>query len=91
MSVRPIASLGALAFAITSIAPVPIAAQTTQVEAKAKKTARAKSWSPALTPDGHPDLQGNWVNRSATPLEAFGGRRAGKWRETRSLTEKRAP
>ena len=22
-----------------------------------------------LTPDGHPDLQGNWVNRFATPLE----------------------
>jgi hypothetical protein len=26
-------------------------------------------WTPPLTPDGHPDLQGNWVNKSATPLE----------------------
>src|SRR5260370_12226095 len=30
---------------------------------------RAKPWAAPLTPDGHPDLQGNWVNRSATPLE----------------------
>jgi hypothetical protein len=28
-----------------------------------------KAWSPALTPDGYPDLQGNWLNKSATPLE----------------------
>lgn len=28
-----------------------------------------RAWSPALTPDGHPDLQGNWLNKSATPLE----------------------
>lgn len=27
------------------------------------------AWSIRLTPDGHPDFQGNWVNRFATPLE----------------------
>jgi hypothetical protein len=26
-------------------------------------------WNIPLTPDGHPDLQGNWLNKSATPLE----------------------
>src|SRR5579862_9700769 len=32
-------------------------------------TTTTRAWSPALTPDGHPDLQGNWLNKSATPLE----------------------
>ena len=27
------------------------------------------AWRPALGPDGHPDLQGVWLNDSATPLE----------------------
>src|SRR5260221_2827835 len=26
-------------------------------------------WTPPLGPDGHPDLQGVWLNSSATPLE----------------------
>jgi hypothetical protein len=47
--------------------PLPIAAQAT--DNAAQKKAQAKSWTAPLTPDGHPDLQGNWVNRSATPLE----------------------
>lgn len=28
-----------------------------------------KHWTPSRTPDGQPDLQGTWVNKSATPLE----------------------
>src|SRR5215467_5056927 len=27
------------------------------------------AWTPPLGPDGHPDLQGIWLNNSATPLE----------------------
>jgi hypothetical protein len=49
MSIRSLVSRAALAFAVTSLAPMPSVAQ--------------------LAPDGHPDLQGNWVNKSATPLE----------------------
>ena len=36
--------------------------------AQATKTA-AKNWTAPLTSDGHPDLQGNWLNKSATPIE----------------------
>jgi hypothetical protein len=28
-----------------------------------------KGWAPAVTSNGQPDLQGNWVNKNATPLE----------------------
>jgi hypothetical protein len=28
-----------------------------------------KGWAPAFTSNGQPDLQGNWVNKNATPLE----------------------
>ena len=38
---------------------------------------QAKPWTPPLTPDGKPDLQGMWLNQSATPLERpkeFAGR-----------------
>jgi hypothetical protein len=31
--------------------------------------APAANWTPPLGPDGHPDLQGVWLNNSATPLE----------------------
>jgi len=40
-------------------------------------SAQTKKWTPPRTPDGHPDLQGIWDYRSATPLERparFAGR-----------------
>ncbi|HYL35832.1 MAG TPA: hypothetical protein VEV17_07970 [Bryobacteraceae bacterium] len=37
--------------------------------AQAPAAAAAKTWTAPLTPDGRPDLQGNWLNNSATPLE----------------------
>lgn len=30
---------------------------------------QTRGWTPPLGPDGHPDLQGVWLNNSATPLE----------------------
>src|ERR1700676_1504816 len=59
----------ALVFGIVSLMPLRVAAQATHSAAEAKITAAPKHWSPPLTPDGHPDLQGNWVNKNATPLE----------------------
>jgi len=35
----------------------------------ASVAAKAPPWTPPRTPDGHPDLQGVWLNNSATPLE----------------------
>src|ERR1700692_2266686 len=57
MSVRSLLFSGAMALAIASLAPMRSAAQP------------AKGWTPAFTSDGHPDLQGNWMNKNATPLE----------------------
>ena len=36
-------------------------------------TARGKAWVMPRTPDGHPDLQGNWTNATLTPLERTAG------------------
>lgn len=59
----------ALAVVFAWIVPAPLAAQATRGAADANKKIKAKPWAPPLTPDGKPDLQGNWMNRSATPLE----------------------
>jgi hypothetical protein len=56
-----LAAVGALTFVLV---PIAVFGQT-------------KNWSPPLTPDGKPDLQGVWLNQSATPLERpkeFAGR-----------------
>ena len=50
---------------ITIVLPVPSAAQNVPIQ----QTAVAGTWTAPRAPDGHPDLQGMWVNRSATPLE----------------------
>src|SRR5262245_24349525 len=37
--------------------------------AAASASAQQSAWTPPRTPDGHPDLQGNWTNSSITLLE----------------------
>ena len=49
--------LSLLALTVVVSAPLSIAGQA------------HAGWSPALGADGHPDLQGVWLNSSATPLE----------------------
>lgn len=59
MIVRYPLSFHALALAAVLSAVLPVTAQ-----AQGKP-----GWAPALTVGGQPDLQGNWVNKNATPLE----------------------
>src|SRR6187401_2126764 len=54
--------VGGFATALT-----PVSAQTTA--AKPAATAAKKPWVMPRTPDGKPDLQGNWTNETQTPLE----------------------
>jgi len=49
-------------------APPPKAAP-----AAAKPVAKATGWVVPRTPDGKPDLQGNWTNETQTPLERMTG------------------
>lgn len=49
-----------------TVAILPSVAQTRS--AASQKPAR-KSWTPARTPDGQPDLQGTWTNPTITPFE----------------------
>ena len=49
---------------LASFAPVPVAGQAHKTTART-----AKTWTPARTPDGQPDLQGMWTNATITPFE----------------------
>lgn len=73
MNYRFLASLGALAtvVAVGSLAPVSLAGQTRAADAKPNRPAMTTTttWTPPLTLDGQPDLQGVWLSNSATPLE----------------------
>ena len=59
----------ALVFGIASLLQMPLSAQTKRGAAEAKLTTEPSHWTPSSTTDGQPDLQGNWVNKNATPLE----------------------
>jgi hypothetical protein len=53
---------------LATIIAVP-AAQTPNATTTRSPTSKSTSWKPPRTPDGQPDLQGVWLNKSATPLE----------------------
>lgn len=60
---------GALALAL-GLAAIPFAPLSAQTPAKAP--GGGKPWIAPRTPDGVPDLQGNWSNETQTPLERMG-------------------
>ena len=57
---------------LLALAAAAAAAASVSSQAPAAAPSRGRStgaWTPPLGPDGHPDLQGVWLNNSATPLE----------------------
>jgi hypothetical protein len=71
MHARSVASASALLLSVRLIAPVPISGQAQRSGDNARTPGSNTRFS-ALTPFGQPDLQGVWVNNSATPLERPG-------------------
>ena len=62
----------ALGPALALIALGLAAIATTGVDAQPATRTRA-AWKTPRTPDGRPDLQGNWTNETQTPLERLNG------------------
>jgi hypothetical protein len=66
------AILVALVALAAAAALTSVSAQTKPAASKpapATAAAKAKGWVVPRTPDGKPDLQGNWTNETQTPLE----------------------
>ncbi|HEY7339052.1 MAG TPA: hypothetical protein VH639_29455 [Bryobacteraceae bacterium] len=59
--------LGAAAVAL--VGALPALGQAQSSKGAAANSSPAKTWTPARTPDGQPDLQGYWTNATTTPLE----------------------
>ena len=53
-----------LALCVAMVVAVPVSLSAAQVAAEA-----SGEWVVPRTPDGHPDLQGNWTNVTATPIQ----------------------
>jgi hypothetical protein len=51
---------------------------------------KGKPWSVPRTPDGKPDLQGNWTNETQTPLERMGTQSATLTQDQAAAIEERA-
>ena len=60
-------------FTALSIAAASVLSALSPVAAQAQAR-DASDWVVPRTPDGHPDLQGNWSNATLTPLSRPGGR-----------------
>ena len=72
MTARSRRTFGAFALAIglVLVTFATIAAQAPATKsASATPAGKGKPWSVPRTPDGKPDLQGNWSNETQTPLE----------------------
>lgn len=74
-----------LALGLSAIPFAPVSAQ-----APAKAPGGAKPWVAPRTPEGKPDLQGNWSNETQTPLERMGKGGLTLTAEQAAALEKRA-
>ncbi|HUQ88881.1 MAG TPA: hypothetical protein VM096_15095 [Vicinamibacterales bacterium] len=75
-----------LVAAATVVQPVNGQTQT----AKPSATAKSTRWVMPRTPDGKPDLQGNWTNETQTPLERMSAGGSTLTDEQAAAIEKRA-
>lgn len=69
MSLRCLRSLSALAIATAVASLTAITVEGQAPAANTRTSSTAAKWTPPRTPDGRPDLQGNWSNNSVTPLQ----------------------
>ena len=69
MTHRCLAWFLAVVVVVGSLMPVAVAGQSSTAKARAKTTTTMRPWTPPLTPDGQPDLQGVWNYAAGTPLE----------------------
>jgi hypothetical protein len=90
-----IAGALALVVSVAGTAFQPLAAQAPaaakpSAAKPAPSPARTKAWVVPRTPDGKPDLQGNWTNETQTPLERMGKQGATLTTEEAKAIEDRA-
>jgi hypothetical protein len=69
MTHRRVDPLRGLALVIVACALMPLSVAGQSQTVGSPKTDAMPTWTPPLTPEGQPDLQGVWLNNSATPFE----------------------
>jgi hypothetical protein len=79
-----------LALGCTFAFTTSISGQAPAAKPQAAAAKGAKPWVVPRTPDGKPDLQGNWTNETQTPLERMGGGGTTLTDEQAAKIEKRA-
>jgi hypothetical protein len=84
MNTRPwfVPGTFAIALSLLAITFAPLSAQA--------PATKGKPWVVPRTPDGKPDLQGNWSNETQTPLERLGKQGATLTTEEAAAIEERA-
>ena len=71
MSIRVMVRGSALLLVVLCVTSTPGFVSTASAQAPASDPG---TWEVPRTPDGHPDLQGNWTNMTLTPFEREEGR-----------------